>query len=79
MKLIMFFLLPIYAAREVFDPSVTHTLLAEQMQKRGVSVEVVDTKEEVVNKVRDVCGPGTVVLTMGAGDVWRVAHDLIES
>jgi UDP-N-acetylmuramate--alanine ligase len=40
-------------------------------------VRYFDTKEEVKQYLLEHARPGDVVLTMGAGDIWRVAHELV--
>ncbi|WP_107727575.1 UDP-N-acetylmuramate--L-alanine ligase [Desmospora activa] len=36
-----------------------------------------DTKEEVEEWLLEQARPGDLVITMGAGDIWRVAHNLV--
>ncbi|OYD08270.1 UDP-N-acetylmuramate--L-alanine ligase [Paludifilum halophilum] len=38
-----------------------------------------DTKEDVENYLIDRIQPGDLVITMGAGDIWRVAHNLVSA
>lgn len=40
------------------------------------NVEHIATKEEVLDKLKATVSSGNIVITMGAGDIWRVAHEL---
>lgn len=40
------------------------------------NVHYVATKEQVLEQLKAQVGPGDLVITMGAGDIWRVAYDL---
>ncbi|WP_213515627.1 UDP-N-acetylmuramate--L-alanine ligase [Paenibacillus montaniterrae] len=48
-------------------------LIAENGQR---NVEYIPTKEQVLEKLKETIAPGDVVITMGAGDIWQVAHQL---
>lgn len=57
---------------------VTAERLAELIrQNSNHNVRYFDTKEEVKQYLLEHARPGDVVLTMGAGDIWRVAHELV--
>jgi UDP-N-acetylmuramate--alanine ligase len=42
------------------------------------NAKYIATKEEVVEHLKDVVKPGDLVLTMGAGDIWKAAVQLVE-
>ncbi len=67
--------LPIYAAREVDDGTLTHTMLAEALTHSAVSVA--HTLDEATHHLAETVVPGDVILLMGAGDEYRVGHDLL--
>jgi UDP-N-acetylmuramate--alanine ligase len=65
------FVLPIYAAREKPDSSINSELLVEAIGKNGNSTYIPDfeTAKQVLNEY----DKDTVIITMGAGDVYKVA------
>jgi UDP-N-acetylmuramate--alanine ligase len=68
---------PIYAAREVDDGSVSSELLASRIREEGVSARATNSLQEVEQVVRDIIRPGDTVITMGAGDIYKVADALV--
>ena len=69
------YVLPIYKAREEPIEGVENTLITDQA---GESVYAVSSFDEVVSIAIDKSNPGDVVLVMGAGDVWKVGHQILE-
>lgn len=70
-------LLPIFPAREAPLEGVTSELISKKAKDAGLQ----DTKFRSVmnhqlaaNKIADLAGAGDLVLTMGAGDVWKVSR-----
>jgi UDP-N-acetylmuramate--alanine ligase len=72
-------LLPIYAAREPFDPSVTHTLLAEAARTHGAAAVAVGDFDEAVSKLTKELTSTSILITIGAGDVYKVGERLIHT
>jgi UDP-N-acetylmuramate--alanine ligase len=70
------YILPVYAAREPFDPVATHEALAEAVNKNGGHAEGIADFTETTEKLRTL-GPDTVAFTMGAGDVYRVGDEAL--
>lgn len=69
----------IYAAGEAPIPGVSGEGLAERIQTSGhSSVTWVEKKEELVRQVLPTLCSGDVVLTLGAGDIWKVGGELLE-
>ncbi|MFQ5742126.1 MAG: UDP-N-acetylmuramate--L-alanine ligase [Acidobacteriota bacterium] len=69
--------LPIYAAGEDPIQGVTGEGLAKTINEHGHKrVVTVDTLEEAVEALADQVQPGDLVVTLGAGDVWKVARGL---
>ncbi|MDB5189459.1 MAG: UDP-N-acetylmuramate--L-alanine ligase, partial [Parcubacteria group bacterium] len=62
---------PIYAARELDDGSVSSALLAESITANGTLSEALDFAE-IENRFKEA-GKGDVLVTMGAGDIYKVA------
>ena len=70
----------IYSARESFIPGITGAMIVDEMRRKGFhNVCFVETLEEVVPHIKTVVDAGDLVVTMGAGDVWKVAKDFIET
>lgn len=68
---------PIYAAREEPISGVTAETLAEKIMEKGVRAVGVETLEEVFEKLKALDSENTVIITMGAGDVYTVAEQLV--
>lgn len=73
-------LLPIYAAREPFDPSISSEVLAEAIQKQGVPARAVPdfaAAREFLYSLNP--NPSTLVITLGAGNIFELAATLVQS
>lgn len=58
---------------------VTAERLTELIRANSNSqVRFIDQKEDIVRYLRDQVHSNDVVITMGAGDIWRVSHQLAE-
>lgn len=68
------FVLPIYAAREKPDSSIRSEVLVEAIAKKGNAAHIPDfeTAQQVLNKY----DKDTVIITMGAGNVYKVADTI---
>lgn len=71
-------MLPIYAAREVFDPTVSSQDIVAALQGRSVQADFFATMEEAVQALKMTAGETDVVLCVGAGSVTRVSAALTE-
>jgi UDP-N-acetylmuramate--L-alanine ligase len=68
----------IYPAREKPIPGVSASLIADGLLEQGhPSVFYVPVKEQIPARLLPYLSPGDVVVTMGAGDIDRVAPKLI--
>ena len=69
----------IYAARDSdFDKTAMNSkTLCEYTQSAGVDVRHIPQLCDIANELFVMAKPGDVVITMGAGDVWKLAHDLV--
>jgi UDP-N-acetylmuramate--alanine ligase len=70
-------LLPIYAAREPFDEKISSEILADEIKKHGDDVIFVESFYEAKNYLREVLQPNDLLITMGAGDVFKVGDELL--
>jgi len=72
------FLTDIYAASEQPIPGVSGARLAEAIRASGhPSVTFVERKDDLVNQVLPEIKPGDLVLTLGAGDIWKSGPALL--
>ncbi len=74
-------LLSIYPAREAFDPSVSSEILANEIIKFSgkINGEVdVKNKEEVLREVEKITDKNSIVLFIGAGDIYKLSEQLIK-
>lgn len=67
---------PIYAAREVDDGTVSSALLAAAVTAKGTHARAVDF-EEIERTLKTEPGSADVVMTMGAGDIYKVADKIL--
>ncbi len=74
------FLPDIYSVRDTADDRrfVTSDTLAERIRGAGQHAEHVKTFEAVAHRVLAEVRPNDLVVTMGAGDVWRVGRLLVD-
>lgn len=70
-------LAPIYAAREPDDGSISSEILADHIKAEGVSARAANSLEDVELLLRGMAKPGDVIITMGAGDIYKVADNLV--
>ncbi len=60
-------------------PGVSSQVLAEEIRRRERrEVSCLSRQEEIVEYLMRIARPGDMVLTMGAGDIWKVARTLAE-
>jgi UDP-N-acetylmuramate--alanine ligase len=72
------FVTEIYPAGERPIPGVHGGQIAEAVANHGhKSVTYVPAKEELADAVLAVARPGDIVLTMGAGDIWKVGEEIV--
>jgi UDP-N-acetylmuramate--alanine ligase len=72
-------LLDIYAASEQPLPGITSEKLAEKIREKGQgNVACFRDRNEAAQQLLSQLRPGDVVLTLGAGDVWKLGEKIIE-
>ncbi len=72
--------LDIYPASEPPIPGVTSQRLVERMRELGyVRAHYAASEQEVIRNVLADARPGDLVLTVGAGSVWKVAELLVKA
>ncbi len=73
------FITEIYAAGEAPIPGVSGQHLAESVRAAGhPSVSWGDRRDGLADLVRPTLQPGDLVLTLGAGDIWKTGVELLE-
>ncbi|WP_425310901.1 UDP-N-acetylmuramate--L-alanine ligase [Ammonicoccus fulvus] len=70
-------LMDIYGAREDPVPGVTSELVGDACARHGGSVRLIHDRAKVPSVLADLARPGDVVLTLGAGDVTRIAPEVV--
>lgn len=68
---------PIYGAREPDDGTITSAMLAERIRENGVHA-VAATFDEIRETLETEPKDGDIVMTMGAGDIYRIADQLVK-
>jgi UDP-N-acetylmuramate--alanine ligase len=69
-------LVPIYAAREALDPSVDSRSLAQAITKQGGVGRYADSFDSA-REVLEEKGSDTIIITMGAGDIYHVGDQMV--
>lgn len=69
----------IYSAGEDPMPGVSSFKLGSELRKRGhKGVHVILEQEEIINFLENVAQAGDMIITMGAGDIWKVAANFFQ-
>ncbi len=67
---------PIYAARETDDGLVSSFLLAERIMANGTEASSFESFD-AIKEALGAAGPNDTIVTMGAGDIYKVADALV--
>ncbi|NTU41713.1 MAG: UDP-N-acetylmuramate--L-alanine ligase [Nitrospirales bacterium] len=74
------FLMDIYAAGERPIDGVSSEVLTEKIRERGFpAVTHIHDRQEMLREVSAALGSGGVLLTLGAGDVYKVGEELLRN
>lgn len=68
---------PIFAAREQPDPEVTSEILAEKIVATGKPARALVSLEAATEYLKNGPGKGDLVITMGAGDIYKAAEQAV--
>lgn len=71
------YIAPIYAAREEPDPLVSSELLAERASELGGDVVALPSFDEIRGKLLEE-DENAIIITMGAGDIYKVAEQIAD-
>ncbi len=70
--------MPIYPSREEPIKGVSADLIVDAARRSGHrNAELVVGPEEAIERLRERVAPGDLVMTLGAGDVYRLAEELV--
>jgi UDP-N-acetylmuramate--alanine ligase len=67
---------PIYAAREVDDGTISNHILADKIRETGKDAIALDSFDAIESHLWEL-GEGDLIITMGAGDIYKVGEKLI--
>jgi UDP-N-acetylmuramate--alanine ligase len=67
---------PIYAAREPADQTISSEILAEAIARKNPNVRVLRDFAEIAEALRTDTEEGDLIMTIGAGDIYKVGEDL---
>ena len=70
------FIAPIYAAREVDDGSISSEILAERIRATGTEATALDF--DAIERELGEVEAGDTIITMGAGDIYKIADTLVK-
>lgn len=68
----------IYAARETDTLGISSSLLAREVQKKGGDCIYLPSFEAIETFLKEHCGKGDMLITMGAGNVVNIGEDLLK-
>ncbi|MDO8604252.1 MAG: UDP-N-acetylmuramate--L-alanine ligase [bacterium] len=68
---------PIYAAREKPDDKISAQIISDEITKHHPKVRTFGNFDEIVKYLQDTATPNDVIITMGAGDIYKVGEALI--
>ena len=68
----------IYAASEQPIAGISGKTIADQVALSGKSVFYQEKPEEALLLLEQLVQPGDLVITMGAGDIWKIGNELLE-
>ncbi len=72
------YILDIYPAGESPVEGINSLKLMKKIKDNGTDVIYVESTEELVNRLREDCRADDIVITLGAGDVWKVGEELLK-
>lgn len=69
----------IYSAGEAPIPGVTgETIFAEVVEATGQKASYIEKREDVASYLQSIAQPGDLIVTMGAGDIYKTGEELAE-
>jgi UDP-N-acetylmuramate--alanine ligase len=71
-------LMDIYSAGEKALSGINSRILQEGMKDRGIDVEYIQEREEILAYLKQELESGDMLLTLGAGDVWEIGEEYLK-
>ncbi len=71
-------LAPIYAAREINDGSISSEMLRDKLSAKNKYSRAFGTLDEVEKYLVGESKKGNVIITMGAGDIYKIAERMVK-
>ena len=71
------FLVDIYGAGELAIPGISPEIIRDRVALTGTPIEYHSSLESVVSSIASTLDPNDLIITLGAGDVWKVAELLV--
>ncbi|MEO0143392.1 MAG: UDP-N-acetylmuramate--L-alanine ligase [candidate division WOR-3 bacterium] len=71
-------LLPIYSAGEKPIPGISSELIYNKLKNLGVNTKIFENKEDVIKYLKKYKNSDIIILTLGAGDVYKVGEELLK-
>lgn len=69
----------VYPAREIPIQGISGKLITDAAEKFGhKNVIYVSDKKDIPNRLLEIVKPGDIVITMGAGDIWKYGEEFIK-
>ena len=72
-------LLEIYGAREQKIEGVSSQLIQKALVEKGHANCEIIKSDELIERLKDTYKDNQIVITMGAGDLWRKGEDIIKN
>ncbi len=72
-------LLPVYSAGEKPIPGVDSELIYNKLLELNASVKLFESKESIIKYLKNYKNSDILILTLGAGDVYKVGNELINN
>ncbi len=70
---------PIYAAREINTFNINENMIVDKIKEKNQNVIYLDSYDKIINYIKDNVKDNDLVITIGAGNVTKIAHKLVES
>ena len=68
----------VYAAGEAPIPGISGETIKEEVERQtGASVIYIPKREDVAAKLKELAQDGDLVMTMGAGDIYKTSEELV--
>ena len=72
------YIMPIYPAGEPPLEGVSHRLIYEAVKQSGhKNVKIVNSHEECLNEIKKEIKEGDLLLTLGAGNVYKIGEKIL--